>query len=257
MSDWNPELYLKFERERTQPVKDLVARIELPDPARIIDLGSGPGNSTSVLRTRWPKASIMGLDRSPAMIAEARRTCPDLEWIQGDIGADLSHLGSFDLVFANASLQWLPDHRQLLPRLFGLVRRGGALAAQIPKFADMPVARVLQEVTQLPEYGARFTGFDAGWVASEASQYYDVLCGASRAIDLWLTHYHHVLDNHPAVIEFLKPAALRPYLDRLPEDHRAGFTAQVLARIQKQYPAQCDGRVLFIFKRLFLIAYKP
>jgi len=256
MSDWNPELYLQFERERTQPVRDLVSRIELPNPARIIDLGCGPGNSTVVLKNRWPDASIVGLDRSPAMIAEARRACPDVEWVEGDAGADLSHLGLFDLVFANASLQWLPDHRRLLPRLFSLIRIGGALAVQIPKFADMPVAQALQEVARRPEYTSLFAGFDSGVQSLDESLYYDVLCGASRAIDLWVTLYYHVLKNHPAIIEWVKSTGMRPYLDRLPEDQRAAFTAQVLARIRKQYPAQCDDRVLSIFKRLFFVAYK-
>src|ERR1051326_235233 len=123
MPDWNPELYLRFVNERTQPVKDLVAHIDLQGPTRVLDLGCGPGNSTAVLKHRWPDASVLGLDRSAAMIAKAKSSGLDVQWVHADAGASLTHLGPFDLVVANAALQWLPDHGQLLPRLVQLLNR--------------------------------------------------------------------------------------------------------------------------------------
>jgi trans-aconitate 2-methyltransferase len=254
MSDWNPELYLKFERERTQPVKDLVARIEVSSPARIVDLGCGPGNSTLVLRERWPGAAIVGVDNSPAMLERARKSNPGIEWIQADAGGDLSPLGPFDIVLANASLQWLPDHRSLMPRLLRLLNPGGALAIQIPRFEDMPMARIIQEATKLAEYAEFFAGFKSGLHCLGAEGYYDTLCEASRRIDLWETHYYHVLADHPAIMDWTKSTALRPFLDCLPEDRQAGFMAEVLQRVKEEYPARRDGRVLFVFKRFFLIA---
>lgn len=93
MPDWNPELYLRFVNERTQPVKDLVAHIDLQGPTRVLDLGCGPGNSTAVLKHRWPDASVLGLDRSAAMIAKAKSIGLDVQWVHADAGASLTHLG--------------------------------------------------------------------------------------------------------------------------------------------------------------------
>jgi trans-aconitate 2-methyltransferase len=255
MSDWNPELYLKFERERTQPVRDLVARIEIPNPARIIDIGCGPGNSTAVLRRRWPGAVILGLDNSPAMLEKARQAFPTIKWVEADAGADLSHLGRFDIVFANASLQWVPNHRELMPRLFRMLAAGGALAVQIPKFEEMPIASAIEEVTRLPEFSSHFSGFDSGLSHFENGLYYDALCSHSRVIELWVTHYHHVLANHEAIIEWTQSTGMRPYLDRVPEPRHREFKGRVLERVRQHYPARCDGKVLFIFKRFFLLAY--
>jgi trans-aconitate 2-methyltransferase len=255
MSDWNPELYLKFERERTQPVRDLVARIEVANPARIIDIGCGPGNSTAVLQGRWPGAAIMGLDSSPAMLAKARQALPAIPWVEADAGGDLSHLGKFDIVFANASLQWVPNHRELMPRLLRMLNPGGVLAVQIPKFEEMPIASAIEEVTRLPALAACFSGFDSGLSHLDTGLYYDALCSHSRALDLWVTHYHHVLANHEAIIEWTQSTGMRPYLDRVPEPRHREFKDRVLERIRQHYPAQCDGRVLFIFKRFFLVAY--
>ncbi len=255
MSDWNPGLYLKFERERTQPVRDLVARIEVASPARILDIGCGPGNSTGVLQRRWPGADIIGLDNSPAMIEKARQAFPAIRWVQADAGTDLSHLGKFDIVFANASLQWLPNHRELMPRLLRLLNPGGTLAVQIPRFEEMPIASAIEGVTWLPAFSGFFSGFDSGFSYFENGVYYDALCRHSRALDLWVTHYYHVLANHEAIIEWTQSTAMRPYLDRVPEPLHQEFKDRVLERIRPHYPAQCDGKVLFIFKRFFLVAY--
>src|SRR5690349_18417429 len=221
MADWNPGLYLRFERERTQPVRDLVARLEVREPSRILDIGCGPGNSTAVLKERWPKASITGLDNSRAMIEKARRSRTDVEWLEADAGSDLSHLGTFDVVLANASLQWLPNHEALLPRLFRSVSPGGALAVQVPKFDRMPSAQAVRETAA--EYESFFTGFDEALHRLDDATYYDVLSKSSRAVELWVTHYHHVMEDHAAIIEWMKSTALRPYLDRLPSTQQEPF----------------------------------
>ena len=256
MADWNPESYLKFERERTQPVRDLVARIDLQAPARIIDLGCGPGNSTAVLKERWPTASVVGLDKSPTMIEKAKKTRADVEWLRGDAAADLSRLGMFDIVFANASLHWLPDHGTLIPRLFRMLKPGGVLAVQVPKFAEMPSAHAIVEATGLPEYAGFFKGFDPGLHSFDDSLYYEVLHRQAKCIELWLTYYYHVLENHEAIVEWIKSTGMRPYLDRLPSEKQDDFTRQVLAPIKALYPLQSDGKVLFLFKRFFFMAVR-
>jgi len=256
MADWNPALYLRFERERTQPVRDLVARLEVREPSRILDIGCGPGNSTAVLKERWPKASVTGLDNSPAMLEKARRSRTDIEWLQADAGSDLSHLGTFDVVLANASLQWLPNHEALLPRLLSSVGPGGALAVQIPQFDLMPSAEAIRETTHQPEFASCFSGFTDGLHRLDDAAYYDVLAGSSRAVELWVTHYSHVMEDHAAIVEWMKSTALRPYLDRLPSTQLEPFLAAVVERLKLVYPTQRDGKVLFIFKRLFFIAYR-
>src|SRR5208337_5518052 len=107
MSSWNPELYLKFKNERTRPSIDLVSRIDIEAPERIIDIGCGPGNSTQVLHGRWPLADITGVDKSEEMIKKASGDYPDQKWAVGD-ASSLKAETPFDVVFSNAALQWIP-----------------------------------------------------------------------------------------------------------------------------------------------------
>jgi trans-aconitate 2-methyltransferase len=256
MSDWDPSLYLRFEAERTRPSMDLVARIEVGNPASIIDVGCGPGNSARVLRERWPGSSILGLDNSPAMIDRAKKDYPELHWTLGD-ATRLAASEAYDIVFSNAALQWMPDHEKLLPRLLGAAKAGGALAVQIPRFKAMPIHAAIERVAA----SAKWKSFTAGRAEvhhyHEPGYYYDLLCGLASRVDMWQTLYSHILPSRGAIIEFIRGTGLKPYLDALPgEGPRAEFELEVLAECEKDYPLRADGRLLFPFDRLFFIAYK-
>ena len=256
MSEWNPNLYLRFREERTQPTRDLINRIRKDHADSIIDIGCGPGNSTIELKRRWKDARIIGLDNSEAMLEKARADYPDLEWINRDAGRDFSDLGTFDIVFSNAAIQWIPDHKGLLKRLFGLVADSGVLAVQVPNVTYMPIGVAIGQTAMEDPWRSRFEGMDDGLCYKDLDFYYDVLCSLTESIELWETHYYHVMPDHESIIEWYKSTGMRPYLEKLNEQERSEFTAGVLARIRKEYRVQEDGRVLFPFRRLFFIAYR-
>src|SRR5215204_5774127 len=145
MQGWDAGQYLRFADERTRPALDLLARLDLAVPRRAIDLGCGPGNSTALLRERWPDAEIAGLDSSPDMLAAARRDHPGIDFIAGDI-AEWAPAEPCDLVFSNAALQWVGDHARLLPRLLAAVAPGGALAVQMARNHDFATHALMRRV---------------------------------------------------------------------------------------------------------------
>ena len=135
--NWNSEQYLKFKNERTQPAIDLANRISVQNPKKILDIGCGPGNSTEVLRRKYPDAYILGVDKSEEMIKTAKEKYPNLDFQICDAGAELSKLDhDFDIVFSNACIQWVPNHPQLLREMLGLLNENGVLAVQIPMNLD-------------------------------------------------------------------------------------------------------------------------
>jgi trans-aconitate 2-methyltransferase len=256
MGDWDPGSYLRFANERTQPSIDLVARIRLDAPEAIVDIGCGPGNSTQALRRRWPASDVLGLDYSEAMIARARLDYPDQRWMVGD-AAKFDAKDKYDLVFSNATLQWIPRHEELLPRLARGVKRGGALAAQIPLFEAMPIHAAIEAVAGRPEWRPYTAGCAGLFTFGESGFYYDVLAGLMAKVEMWETLYVHVLDSYEALLDFCRSAALRPYLEALPsEEARETFEEELLAECGRRYPLQADGRLLFPFDRLFIVGYK-
>jgi trans-aconitate 2-methyltransferase len=256
MSGWNPDAYLKFGNERTRPSIDLVNRVELTDPSSIVDIGCGPGNSTRVLRERWPKARIIGLDNSPQMIEKARSTYPGEEWDLAD-AASWSPDENFDLIFSNATLQWIPDHDALIRRLFGRVAPAGALAVQVPANSGSPLHQALLRVSHSPGWRAATAGCEGLITYQDADFYYDCLSVLSKRIEIWQTAYLHVMESHWDLVEWYSSTGMRPYLERLEgEADRTFFKKMLLKECEAGYPPRRDGRILFPFKRLFFIAYR-
>jgi trans-aconitate 2-methyltransferase len=259
MPTWDAEQYLKFEQERSLPCRYLASRVAIAAPHRVIDLGCGPGNSTAVLAQRWPRAEFQGLDSSPEMIQSARQKFPKGKWILGDIAKWAKSPGKpFDVVFSNASMQWVDDHGAVFPRLMKQVAPGGALAIQVPGNFDAPAHTIMRGLAssirwedQFPPGGAR------EWHVNDLPFYYDVLSPHASRIDLWETEYLHVLPSAEAIVDWYKGTGMRPFLDALKTDEsRKQFAADYLDEVRIAYPPRPDGRVLFPFRRLFLIAYQ-
>ncbi len=257
MTDWNDTLYLRFGDQRTRAAIDLLARVR-PEPvdgvSRVVDLGCGPGNSTALLAARWPQARITGVDRSPAMLQAARRALPALDWVEADVSTWQAEDGqTVDVLFANAVLQWVPDHANLLPRLLQQVRPGGVLAVQMPANRDEPSHRWMRE---LPGPWADRLGAAAQAMnhVLELADYFDLLAPLAADVDLWETRYEQVMADADAIVDWVRATGLRPFLDALADDgERAAYLAAYRERVDAAYPARVDGRRLFRFPRRFLV----
>lgn len=146
MNAWQPERYHRFQAERTLPFRDLLDLIEPVPGGAAVDLGCGTGELTVDLHRHLGVATTVGVDSSRAML---ERAIPLADGAVTFVEADISRFGNeadFDVVAANASLQWVPDHPRLLARLAGLLRRGGQLAFQVPANADHPSHRLAAEL---------------------------------------------------------------------------------------------------------------
>jgi len=254
MADWNPALYSRFEDERTRPARELLARVALEAPRLAYDLGCGPGNSTELLTTRWPDAEVIGTDNSEAMLASARKRLPSLSFEFSDV-ATWHPQRAPDLIYANASLQWVLDHQSLFPRLIDELAPGGVLAVQMPDNLDEPSHRLMREVASQPPY-SHIIG-DASAVRSRilpASGYYDLLAVKASSIDVWRTEYQHRMDSPASIVEWLRATGLKSFVDPLPAELQTSFLAEYEQRIAQAYPARSDGRRLLAFPRLFIVA---
>jgi trans-aconitate 2-methyltransferase len=251
---WSANQYTKFEDERTRPVRDLLANIPTAEVRSAVDIGCGPGNSTELLHARFPGAAVTGLDSSPDMIAAARKRLPGISFELADISV-WREPGPFDVILANAVLQWVPDHARLLPALVARLAPGGTLAVQIPDNAEEPAHRLMNAIAADGPWAAKFAKSEIRFHRHGANWYYGELRPRVARIDIWRTIYHHALAGGAgAVVEWFKGSGLRPFLDPLDEDERAEFLARYQDGIAAAYPACPDGTVLLPFPRLFIVA---
>lgn len=256
---WDPQQYLKFSDHRLRPALELLDRIPLESPRLIYDLGCGGGQITRLIAERWPEAQVVGVDNSPQMLAQAAETPSRVEWVEADV-QNWSPAEPPDLIYSNATLQWLDGHAALFPRLVESLAVGGCLAVQMPLSWGMPSHRLMRET--LADGGA--DGQPLGtetlrlsvarkWV-EDAGDYYDLLVGRTGSLDIWETEYLQALTGDDPVLEWVKGTGLRPILNSLAGEERERFVAEYARRLRVAYPAKANGLTLYPFRRLFLVA---
>jgi len=250
---WDPKTYLNFGAERTRPAAELLARIALDAPARVVDLGCGPGNSTALLAARWPNADLEGVDSSPEMLEEAKRSGVKARWSEADI-AKWNPGASYDVIFSNATFQWLPDHKTLLPHLMSHVAESGVFAFQVPRNFDEPCHTLIHDVVKNGPWAAKLKGVRDWWNVLEPDAYFGILENVARAVDIWETTYVQVLEGEDAVFRWMSGTGLRPFANALEGAEREAFLAAYRSRVAAAYPRRESGATLYPFQRLFCVA---
>jgi trans-aconitate 2-methyltransferase len=250
---WDPQQYARFADERARPFLDLIARIDAPSPRRVIDLGCGTGELAAILADRWPDAVVEGIDSSAEMVAAA--VPHDRVTLRVDAVESWTPPADAGVVISNATLQWVPTHRELLTAWAAALPAGGWLAFQVPGNFGSPSHTLLRG---LAEGGARWAPLLTGVVrpadaVASPEEYADLLLAAGLTVDAWETTYLHVLAGADPVLEWMRGTALRPVLAALPGADYAAFEAELAEQLRAAYPGTEHG-TLFPFRRVFAVA---
>jgi trans-aconitate 2-methyltransferase len=253
--EWQPDQYARFKAEREQPFYDLLNLVEPVPEGRVVDLGCGTGKLTRVLHERTQAAETIGLDRSDAMLEQsADYAGGGVRFKRGDI-AEFSD-SEVDVVFANASIQWVPDHASLFPRLASTLRSGGQLAVQMPANEDHPSHAIAREVAQQPPHADALQGFVYRHSIESAEWY------AERLARLGFVEQHvrvqvylHRLPGPEDVVEWVKGSLLTGYRDRMSAEDYEVFLAAYRERLLSVLPE--ERPFLYPFKRLLLWGRMP
>lgn len=251
-TEWSASQYLKFEDQRNQPISDLLNRIKKFIPEYIVDIGCGPGNSTILVHHAFPNAHTTGIDSSEDMISRARKAYPNLNFSQEDV-SDLRE--TYDMIFSNACLQWIPNHETLIPELLNKLHTGGVFAAQFPMNGKEPLFQIIEEVVSDPKWGFQNVQIDYNGTLTP-NEYFNLLSGCCDSFQIWETKYYHNLPDHHALIEWIKGSKIRPYLAHLPKERQADFENEILEHTREAYPIMRNGEVVLCFNRFFIVAIK-
>ncbi len=254
-TDWNPEIYGRFRDLRLQPAHDLLSRVgELP-AGEIVDLGCGAGAAAGPLTQRFADRTLVGIDNSPAMLGEAAVSGLYDVLLQEDVAQwSPSPSRAPALIYSNAALHWLGDHQTLFHRLADTLAPLGTLAVQMPRQYDAPSHVLLRELAEdmFPE---RFD-FSSWHAPVDRAEDYARLLWSRGMVTTWETTYVQSLAaNHTghSVRRFTESTVMRPFLLEMSDDEAELFCRIYDAELEKAYPAEEDGSVLFPFTRVFII----
>eukprot|EP01138_Halocafeteria_seosinensis_P002352 gb/GECG01002409.1/.p1 GENE.gb/GECG01002409.1/~~gb/GECG01002409.1/.p1 ORF type:complete len:290 (+),score=22.45 gb/GECG01002409.1/:1-870(+) len=258
---WDPQQYGKFEDARLRPALELLDRIPTSTATRVCDLGCGTGVAIPYLKRRWPGANVIGVDSSGEMIQTAQVALSTDDTVCLEV-ADLiewlttATAQSFDVIFCNAVLHWVKDHALIMEQFRKSLRQGGTLAIQMPNSYPQPSHALMREIARKGPWSPTLRQVEGVQELLDPKDYYELLSPLFSSIDIWETKYLQVLEGSNPVYEFTKGSGLRPYLDALSHDPdmKSSFDEEYSRRIKELYPKQSDGKTLFPFGRLFLVA---
>ena len=253
---WDPGQYLRYADLRGRPFVELTGRIAAESPSYVVDLGCGTGELTALLAQRWPDATVVGVDSSPDMVDAAQEHA-----IAGRLSFECADLREWspdrevDVVTANAVLQWVPGHVDLLGDVATWLTAEGWLAFQVPDNFTEPSHTLLRELRRSPRWRDRLgDGADRTAGVERPETYLRALRNLGLEPDVWQTTYLQVLPGDDAVLEWVKGTALRPVLTLLEDEtERQEFLDEYAAALRDAYPRERFGTV-FPFRRTFAVA---
>jgi trans-aconitate 2-methyltransferase len=245
-----------FRDERTQPAADLLSRIPAFAPRRVADLGCGPGFSTELIARRFPDAEIIGIEQSEKAFQMARTRLPGIQFEALDI-CHWTPAEPFDLIFSNGALQWLPNHRHLVPKLLSSVAKGGFLALQIPDNLQEPNRALIRMIAAEGPWAEKLLPIAKSEPNNEACEdLYAALRPICASMEIWETTYFHPLNGVWSIVAWMKASGVDPFLAALDTNERRGFLRQYVKELAREYPVQSDGKVLLRIPRLFIVAQR-
>jgi len=233
---WDPEQYLKFRSEREKPFYDLLKLLK-GMPKSIVDLGCGTGALTKVLHEAFKAESTIGIDSSETMLEKAPKA-DGLQFVLQDI-ASFNPDHKFDLIFSNAALHWLPDHKALFERLFKYAR--GEIAVQVPCSFDLPTHTIAKEILEIE--------FPSVLTIEEYSELFYRLGAKEQIVRKQV--YPLILPSADDVVEWVKGSLLSAYRARLTNEEYQEFLKKYTERIRAHFK---EKPVFIPFKRILLWA---
>lgn len=250
---WNPELYDKFKKERSQPLYDLMALLQHVEKPRVVDLGCGTGEHTAALHTKLEASSTLGIDSSPQMLASAvKHTSDDVQFVLSDINS-WEPTEKYDVVFSNAALQWCNDHPGLFRLMKNALAPSGQLAVQMPMNFDYTTHLLARAMSMENKWKTLLGGdeYDKSMLMLTPEAYATLLFDLGFSEQrVYVNVYGHVLPSREHVVEWVQGTTLTHFQSRLSREDYLIFLDEYRQRLFQLLPDRAP--FFFPFKRLFI-----
>jgi trans-aconitate methyltransferase len=258
---WDPVAYAANSASQQVWARELIAKLELRGDERILDVGCGDGKVTAELARAVGRGAVIGIDASPDMIRYASEAFPSgknpqLEFQVMD-ARQIRFDRRFDLIFSNATLHWVDDHRAFLRGASACLRSGGRLVVSCGgKGNAHEVFNALRPELRQPRWRKYFRRLEAPYFFYSPEDYLEWLPHFDfKSADVQLAARDAVHEGREGFTAWLRTTWL-PYTQRVPEASREEFIAGVVERYLAKHPPDDAGRVHVRMVRLEIDAIR-
>lgn len=259
---WDAAGYREWSSQQKKWGRELLAKLHLKGDEHVLDIGCGDGLITAEIAARVPRGRVTGIDSSPQMISLARETFPadeypNISWEVMD-AREMGFEERFDVAFSNAVLHWIPEQDLVLRGVWRALRPEGRIHFEMGgKGNAARVAMAMVSVIGSPEWNGYFHGFSAPYTFWDREEYLRMLVGAGfRPLRVELVPKDMVHRGREGLAAWIRTTWL-PFTQRIPEERRESFIADIVDRYLEEFPPDGEGLVHVGAVRLEVEALKP
>ena len=260
-AEWNAADYAANSTVQQTWARELIAQLGLHGDERVLDVGCGDGKVTAEIARAVPRGSVTGVDASPQMIDFARKTfppgaIPNLGFQVMD-ARQVRFAQKFDIIFSNAALHWMDDHRAFLRGAASVLRPGGRLIVSCGgKGNAHDVFVALRSEMRLKRWREFFRRLEAPYFFYSPADYEKWLPRFGfKSCGVKLSPKDAVYDGRDRFAAWFRTTWL-PYTQRVPENLREEFIGAVTDRYVAKHPPDDAGRIHVRMVRLEIDAVK-
>lgn len=259
---WDANDYAKQSANQHKWARELIARLNLQGNEHILDIGCGDGKVTAEIAEQVPNGVVLGIDNSLSMIELAQKAFPSDKYsnlsFKNQDARDFSCIDRYDIVFSNAVLHWVIDHRPVLKNIYNCLKPGGRILLQMGgKGNAAGILSVLDEIFKANEWKAYFKNFEFPYGFHGVEKY-----------KTWLTNCNFVIKRvelipkdmtHPDQkgLEGWIRTTWLPYTQRVPSAQREEFIHSIANLYIKKQKPRSDGKIHVDMVRLEVAAERP
>ena len=255
--EFSGEKYKKASRHQKEWGESLISKLKLGGDERILDLGCGDGALTEHLASLVPRGCVIGIDASEGMIETAKKCeAENLKFVRMDIN-DMSFENEFDVIFSNAALHWIKDHKKLLENTYAALKPGGEILWNFAGDGNCSnFFEVVKEKMKDKRFERYFADFEWPWYMPSKVEY-ERLTKASGfteivAIEENRDRYFADADE---MIRWIDQPSLVPFIGCVPDGLKSAFREEVIEEMIGR-TKRPDGTCFETFRRINVGARK-
>jgi trans-aconitate methyltransferase len=259
---WDAEDYKKHSTTQQQWARELIAKLNLIGSEKILDIGCGDGKVTAEIAAIVQKGSVTGVDNSSSMIALAAEQYPpekhrNLSFMLMD-ASRLKFENEFNVVFSNAALHWVKDHKPVVEGIYKSLKPGGKALLQMGGKGNADsILSVIDDLKCRKEWQPYFDDFEFPYGFMGTEEYNILLEQAGFVIER--------VELIPKDMQYKDSEGLKgwirttwlPYTERIPEEKRDRFIDDIIATYLEREPINANDSIHVDMVRLEVAAKKP